>query len=323
MRDWNRRHCARRGHDTYEPVGDGMETRLRNRLRTETALGEAWRCLRCGDFVLGDPRHSGPADHAPVVLRGRALRDLFILRVLAVERIVRGVVIFAIAYAVWRFGTNKDALKQLFEQDITLFKPVAQHWGYDLDHATVIDRLRHWFGYQKSTLHYAALALGAYALLETVEGVGLWLAKRWGEYLTAVGTSIFLPLEIWDGYSKFHEHKSVVLACTTFGINIAAVLYLLVTKRLFGIRGGGEAFEAKKHADSLLTVEIAACDFPAARQGADSNGAADAAGAADGVAVTQNTPTAGVGTAEAGVDGSGSAGGPGGGESPAEAGTPA
>lgn len=298
-------------------MGDGVESRLRERLRVDTALGEAWRCLRCGDFVLGDPRHSGPADRAPIVPRGRALRDVFVLRVLAVERVVRGIVIFAIAYAVWRFGTNKDALKQLFEQDITLFKPVARHWGYDLDHATVIDRIRHWFGYRKSTLHYAALALGAYALLETVEGIGLWLAKRWGEYLTAVGTSIFLPLEIWDGYSKFHEHKSVVLAATTFTINIAAVLYLLVTKRLFGIRGGGEAFEAKKHADSLLTVEIAACDFPGARR-EDVPGEADAG--PDGV--TQNTLTAGSAADGPGVDESGSAGGSGG-ESPAEAETPA
>lgn len=269
MRDWNRRHCAKRGHETFAPVGDGVEPRLRERLRTDTALGEAWRCLRCGDFVLGDPRHTGHADEAPVVLRGRALRDVFILRVLSVERVVRGVVIFAVAYAVWRFGTNKEALQQLFEKDISVLDPVARHWGYDLEHATVVDRIRHFFGYKKSTLHYAAIALAGYALLETVEGVGLWLAKRWGEYLTAVGTSIFLPLEVWDGYSKFHEHKSIVLAATTFTINIAAVLYLLITKRLFGIRGGGEAFEAKKHADSLLTVEIAACDLPGSRRDPD------------------------------------------------------
>jgi len=45
------------------------------------------------------------------------------------------------------------------------------------------------------------------------------------------------------------------------------VVYLLVSKRLFGIRGGGKAFEAAKHADALMTVELAACrrDLPAAR----------------------------------------------------------
>lgn len=59
--DWDRRTCARRGHVTYAPD----EPRLRDRLYAETALGGAWRCLRCGDFALGEPHGSGPADHAP------------------------------------------------------------------------------------------------------------------------------------------------------------------------------------------------------------------------------------------------------------------
>jgi uncharacterized membrane protein (DUF2068 family) len=259
MRDWNLRKCARRGHVTYTPTGEGIEAELRDRLRTETPVGEAWRCLRCGTYVPGEAHGSGPAQDAPEVLRGKALRDHFILRVLAVERIVRGAVIFLISYAVWKFANNEDALRDLFEKDITVLKPVAQHWGYDLDHATVVDRIRRFFDYAPKSVHIASLALAGYALLETVEGVGLWLAKRWGEYLTAVGTSIFLPLEIWDGYSKFHEGKSVVLAACTFTINVAAVVYLLITKRLFGIRGGGAAFEAAKHADSLIAVELAAC----------------------------------------------------------------
>ncbi|MER7151186.1 DUF2127 domain-containing protein, partial [Streptomyces lydicus] len=52
--DWDRRTCARRGHTTYLPT----EEHLRDRLRADTALGEAWRCLRCGDFVLGAPHGS-------------------------------------------------------------------------------------------------------------------------------------------------------------------------------------------------------------------------------------------------------------------------
>ena len=91
--DWDRRHCARHGHATYAPD----EPALRERLRAETGFGEAWRCLRCGDFVLGEPHGSGPADHAPLVPRGKVLRDLFILRFLAIERAVRGVFIVLVA----------------------------------------------------------------------------------------------------------------------------------------------------------------------------------------------------------------------------------
>jgi uncharacterized membrane protein (DUF2068 family) len=259
MRDWNLRTCARRGHATYTPTGDGIENQLRERLRTDTAQGEAWRCLRCGVFVPGPAKSSGPADAAPEVLRGKALRDHFILRVLAVERIVRGVVIALIAWGVWEFGTHLNSLQDVLNRNMSFLDPVARHYGSDLETMPIVLRIRKFFDYNPHSIHIVAILLGAYALLETVEGVGLWMAKRWGEYLTAVGTSIFLPLEIWDGYTKIHEHKSWILAACTFTINVAAVLYLLLTKRLFGIRGGGAAFEAKKHADSLLTVELAAC----------------------------------------------------------------
>jgi hypothetical protein len=41
-------------------------------------------------------------------------------------------------------------------------------------------------------------------------------------------------------------------------INIAAVVYLVLTKRLFGVRGGRAAYDAERHSESLLEVEAAA-----------------------------------------------------------------
>jgi hypothetical protein len=79
MRSRELRVCGRRGHITYAPT----EPELAEPLLARTALGEAWRCLRCGDWALGPPRSSGPADEAPVPARGKALRQLTILRVLA------------------------------------------------------------------------------------------------------------------------------------------------------------------------------------------------------------------------------------------------
>ena len=146
--DWDRRTCARKGHITYAPD----ELRLRGRLHASTAVGEVWRCLRCGDFVLGDPHGSGPADQAPLVPRGRALRDLFILRFLAVERILRGLLIVVAAWAVWKFSNSQDAVRRLFEDDLTAFKPAASHFHYDLDHSPVVDSIRKFFDYKKSTL---------------------------------------------------------------------------------------------------------------------------------------------------------------------------
>ena len=44
----------------------------------------------------------------------------------------------------------------------------------------------------------------------------------------------------------------------TLVLNILAVLYILLTKRLFGLRGGHRAFEAERQSASLLEVEEAA-----------------------------------------------------------------
>ena len=45
-------------------------------------------------------------------------------------------------------------------------------------------------------------------------------------------------------------------------VNLFAVVYLLWTKRLFGLRGGRRAFEAERHGESLLEVQRAALDGP-------------------------------------------------------------
>ncbi|MGI8590934.1 MAG: hypothetical protein ACR2M5_08095, partial [Nakamurella sp.] len=65
---WELRACGRHGHATYRPT----EALLADRLRGQSALGETWRCLRCGDFILGAPGSTGPAQDAPLVLRGKA-----------------------------------------------------------------------------------------------------------------------------------------------------------------------------------------------------------------------------------------------------------
>jgi uncharacterized membrane protein (DUF2068 family) len=251
--DWNRRHCARRGHVLYEPV----EPEYRDRIKAETALGPAWRCLRCGDFVLEAPKASGPAIDAPVVPRGKALRSLLIMRLLAVERVFRFFLVGAAAYAVRRFENSQGALSQLFEKDLTLFRPLATHWGYDLDHSSIVDTIRKSFNYKHSTLTVVALLLAAYAVIELIEAVGLWMAKRWGEYFAVVATAAFLPIEIHEIISKQSAFK-----IATFALNVVAVLYLLLSKRLFGLRGGKAAAERELHSESLLEIEKAAGEMP-------------------------------------------------------------
>jgi uncharacterized membrane protein (DUF2068 family) len=247
--DWNRRTCAHRGHVTYAPD----EEYLRDRLHVSTPAGEAWRCLRCGDYTIGTPHRSGPADAAPLVPRGRALRDVFILRFLAIERGVRGVLVLLAAYAVWRFRSAEASLRDVFEQNLPLLKPLADRLGDDLDNSPVVHSIRSLLHLRSETLAWVTLGLLAYAVIELLEGVGLWYIKRWAEYLTVVATAAFLPLEIYELMERVTWLRVGALI-----FNIAAVVYLLLAKRLFGLRGGAAAAEAERHSESLIEVERAA-----------------------------------------------------------------
>ena len=83
-----------------------------------------------------------------------------------------------------------------------------------------------------TTLDLVAAFLIFYGVLQLFEGLGLWLLKRWGEYFAVVATSLFIPLEVYELTEKITWLRVVALI-----VNVAAVVYLLVSKRLFGIRG--------------------------------------------------------------------------------------
>jgi uncharacterized membrane protein len=78
----------------------------------------------------------------------------------------------------------------------------------------------------------------AYGALEGLEAVGLWLTKRWAEYLTFIATTVLLVPEVYE-----LSHRVTALKIIGFIINLAVVVYLLFAKRLFGLRGGGAADE--------------------------------------------------------------------------------
>jgi len=247
--DWSLRGCARHGHVTYVPD----ELDLRDRLRASTPDGEvAWRCLRCGAFALGEPRGRGPASAAPIVLRGKALREATILRLFAAERWVRALILALLGIAVLRFRTSETSLRALFEQALPAAKPLADLLNIDLSASPTVGRIRSLLGTNPDTLTWVAVALFAYAAIQVAEGVGLWSLKRWGEYLAVVATSIFLPLEVYE-----LTEKITWLRVTAFVVNLGLVAYLVLSKRLFGVRGGAAAYHAERAEDSLLEVETA------------------------------------------------------------------
>jgi uncharacterized membrane protein (DUF2068 family) len=247
--DWNLRSCARKGHVTYAAT----EPEYRAKLEASTPLGAAWRCLRCGDYVLGPPHDEGPARNAPVLLRGKELRSAFILRLLAVERWVRGLIIALLGIGVLRVESTQVSLRALFDKDLSALKPFFDQIHFDVSDSATVRAIQNVLNARPSTLNLVAAGLLGYGALQLAEGIGLWSLKRWGEYLAVVGTTLFIPLEVYEIVEKVTWLKVTALV-----VNIAAVLYLLLSKRLFGIRGGRRAYEAARHEESLLEVEAAA-----------------------------------------------------------------
>jgi uncharacterized membrane protein (DUF2068 family) len=65
-----------------------------------------------------------------------------------------------------------------------------------------------------------------YAALFLAEGLGLWLAKPWAEWFTAVITGSLVPLEIFE----IHRHPTIIKVIVLL-LNIAIVAYLVLRIR--------------------------------------------------------------------------------------------
>ena len=266
--DWSLLACGSSGHVTYAPD----EPALRQQLSAETVPGTAWCCLRCGTFVAGEPSRHGPAAQAPVVRRGDQVRSAFILRLFVIERFARAIVFGAAAYVVWRFEYRRVSIEQAFDRELPVVRTLFRQIGFDIDHSKLVGLISRALTLSNGSIRLLAGGLAVYAVIEVIEGTGLWLAKRWGEYFAMVATSIFLPYEIYDLTTKI-----TVTRVLFFLINLALVLYLVLTKRLFGVRGGKRAYEARLRSESIMDAALARA---AAAERASSAGPGDGAGGA-------------------------------------------
>jgi uncharacterized membrane protein (DUF2068 family) len=72
------------------------------------------------------------------------------------------------------------------------------------------------------TLMGASAASFAYSGMQTAEGIGLYLERRWAEYLALLGTASFLPVEVYELARAFSWVKLGVLL-----FNALVVAYLV------------------------------------------------------------------------------------------------
>ncbi len=266
--DWELVACGLRGH-TLVAV-DAERLRPQDSLIAVDQGPVRWnRCLRCDSWLaLARPPTPG-AEHPPdrdqieVPLRGKALRDKVVLRIIALDRALHFLTLGVLGIGALLFAANEGGLRRAFYRVLTDMQggvaggPV-QYSG----HVGILKEFNKLFTLHSGTVRGVGIALLAYAALEGIEGVGLWFTKRWAEYLTFVATTILLAPEIYEII-----HGGTVLKVSGFLINLAVVVYLLFAKRLFGLRGGGAADAAERARDtSWETIERAtpAAPVPAA-----------------------------------------------------------
>ena len=241
--------CGLHGHELLGT--DAAALRQEDEIFARESGGLRWyRCLRCDSWIPlsppADPAREYPPERSEVrlPLRGRPLRDRYVLRLVAVERLVHFVVLSALAAAVFLFASNKVALDNDFTRVLKYVQGGLGGPMTSTNHGIVHD-IQRLFGFSITNLYLAGAAIAVYAAIEGVESVGLWFGKRWAEYLTFIATIVFVPYEVYELTKGVSALKVVALV-----LNLAVAAYLLFAKRLFGLHGGGKAERAEQDADT-------------------------------------------------------------------------
>ena len=227
--------CGWKGHAL---VGtDAGTVSVEDAMLVREREGVRWyRCLRCDAWIAGDPPEKPTRDRVPgreeieVPLRGPMLRDRYVLRLIAVDRAVHVIVLVTLAVVLYTFARHNAVLHRDYEN---IMSDLSGTTPGESQVKGVLGYLGKAFKYSPARLIQLGLLVTAYAALEATEMVGLWLSKRWAEYLTLVATVALIPIEIYEISLSVSVFKVITLV-----INVAIAVYLLLAKRLFGLRGG-------------------------------------------------------------------------------------
>jgi uncharacterized membrane protein (DUF2068 family) len=226
--------------------------------------GVRWyRCLRCDAWLTaGIPEeptreHVIPREEIEIPARGPLLRDRYVLRLIAVDRAIHVLVFGTLAIVLFTFARHDTALHRDY---INIMNDLSGGSPGESQVRGVLGILNKAFQYSPHRLIQLGLVISAYAALEAAEMVGLWLNKRWAEYLTFVATSVLVPIEVYELTRSVSVFKVITLV-----INVAIVVYLLLAKRLFGLRGGHRAeVERRRELSGWAAIERATPAVPTA-----------------------------------------------------------
>ncbi len=136
-----------------------------------------------------------------------------VLRTIAVYKLVKVLLLLALALGEVR-------LRDASLTDKLLVWVSARPHGLEHD---VVTHLIQWLsGLTTSRMHTLRIVTLAYAAVFATEGIGLWMQKRWAEWLTVIITASLIPLEVWEMIFRPSIGIGAVLVANT-----AIVIYLV------------------------------------------------------------------------------------------------
>jgi uncharacterized membrane protein (DUF2068 family) len=143
----------------------------------------------------------------------RARSRLGMLRIIAVYKIGKVLLLLATAYGVLRLR-DASLMAHIYSWAATLPSGLEQE---------VVVRGLAWFsGLSPGRVQALGFVTLAYAAIFAIEGVGLWMRRRWAEWLTTIITASLIPLEVWELCHRPGVGKAGVLI-----VNCAIVAYLV------------------------------------------------------------------------------------------------
>ena len=134
------------------------------------------------------------------------------IHLIAAEKVIKGTVIIVVAVK----------LLSLMGRDVHAWAAdlVTRH-GIDIGNRYIHEILEKLTGVGNDQLIQYSTVGFIYAALLFVEGIGLWMQKRWAEYLTVIGSALLIPVEVYEVFERITWVRVVVLA-----INLFIVWYL-------------------------------------------------------------------------------------------------
>ena len=129
------------------------------------------------------------------------------IHLISIEKTVKAVILIIVGFK----------LATLVNQDVHTWAAdfVTRH-GIDIGNRFVHAALERLVGITSSQIVTFSVVAFFYSSVLLVEAVGLWLQKRWAEYLTAISTALLMPLEIYEIYERFTWVRVAILLINAF-----------------------------------------------------------------------------------------------------------